>query len=296
MQIDKKLLLELRNATFAGFADCRDALVATGGDFDKAVKWLKEKGKIKAAKKRGAIAADGIVKFLGDTDAIGALIEVNSQTDFVAKNDQFVSLVDGLLDSILKLRPNTVEEFSNTKIDDSGLSVDEKLTEATAKLGEKISIRRFEIMQSDSDGFVGGYTHANKRIAAIALFKGKKPDDEIVKKIMMNIVANNPVAVDKDHLDPKWVENEFEIIKKKTIEEGKPANMAENIAKGRLNKQLEEVSLADQVLITDPNLKVGELMKQNNLEIVKFVRYEVGEGIQKNETNFVDEVNAQIGK
>lgn len=295
MQVDKKLLVELRNATFAGFADCRDALIATNNDFNEAVKWLKEKGKIKAAKKQGAIAADGIVKYVSENNKIGALIEVNSQTDFVAKNEQFVEAVNRLLEIILEKKPNTLQDLNNEKYDSTSISVNEKLSELTARIGEKIDIRRFEIIEAATDEFVGGYTHANSRIAAIALFKGNH-DANVVKNIMMNIVANNPIAIDKDHLDPKWLENEYKIILKKTIDEGKPSNMAENIAKGRLNKQLEEMCLVNEPLVAQVDTKVDQYMKDNNVQILKFVRYEVGEGIQKQENNFVDEVNAQINK
>ena len=295
MQVDKKTLVELRNATFAGFADCRDALIATNNNFDEAVKWLKEKGKIKAAKKQGAIAAEGAVKFFGEKDEIGALIEVNSQTDFVAKNDNFTKTVDELLRLILKHKPKTVQEFNQSNYDDEQITIEEKLNELTARIGEKISIRRFEILEAGNNEFVSGYTHANKRVAAIALFKGNNEHD-VVKNVMMNIVANNPVAVDKEHLDEKWLQQEFETILKKTIEEGKPKNMAENIAKGRLNKQLEEMCLVNEDLITNPEKKVGQYLKEHKLEVIKFIRYEVGEGIQKKEDNFVEEVNKQMRK
>ena len=295
MQVDKKTLVELRNATFAGFADCRDALIATNNNFDEAVKWLKEKGKIKAAKKQGAIAAEGAVKFFSERDEIGALIEVNSQTDFVAKNDNFTKTVDELLRLILKNKPKTVQEFNESNYGDEQLTIEEKLNELTARIGEKISIRRFEILEAGNGEFVSGYTHANKRVAAIALFKGNNEHD-VVKNIMMNIVANNPVAVDKEHLDEKWLEQEFDTILKKTIEEGKPANMAQNIAKGRLNKQLEEICLVNEFLITNPEVKVAQYLQEHKLEVVKFVRYEVGEGIQKKEDNFVEEVNKQMRK
>ena len=295
MQVDKKTLVELRNATFAGFADCRDALIATNNNFDEAVKWLKEKGKIKAAKKQGAIAAEGAVKFFGERDEIGALIEVNSQTDFVAKNDNFTKTVDELLRLVLKQKPKTVQEFNESNYGDEQITIEEKLSELTARIGEKINIRRFEILEADKNEFVSGYTHANKRVAAIALFKGNNEHD-VVKNVMMNIVANNPVAVDKEHLDEKWLQQEFETILKKTIEEGKPKNMAENIAKGRLNKQLEEMCLVNEVLITNPEKKVGQYLQEHKLEVVKFIRYEVGEGIQKKEDNFVEEVNKQMRK
>ena len=295
MQVDKKTLVELRNATFAGFADCRDALIATNNNFDEAVKWLKEKGKIKAAKKQGAIAAEGAVKFFSERDEIGALIEVNSQTDFVAKNDNFTKTVDELLRLVLKQKPKTVQEFNESNYGDEQITIEEKLSELTARIGEKINIRRFEILEAGKNEFVSGYTHANKRVAAIALFKGNNEHD-VVKNIMMNIVANNPVAVDKEHLDEKWLQQEFETILKKTIEEGKPKNMAENIAKGRLNKQLEEMCLVNEVLITNPEKKVAQYLQEHKLEVVKFIRYEVGEGIQKKEDNFVEEVNKQMRK
>ncbi len=295
MQVDKKLLVELRKATFAGFKDCQDALIATENNFDEAVKWLKEKGKIKAAKKQGAIAADGAVQYFGESHQIGALIEVNSQTDFVAKNEQFMQAVQDLLKIITKQKVKTVQDLINAKFDNSNISVSEKLTELTAKLGEKIDVRRFETIEAGSGEFVAGYTHANKRIAAIALFKGKNENPSEVKSIMMNIVANNPTAIDKDHLDKAKIDSEYQIILKKTIEEGKPENMAEKIAQGRLAKQLDELCLVNQQSLTTPDKKIIDILKQNNIEIIKFVRYEVGEGIQKKEDNFVEEVNKQMG-
>lgn len=295
MEVDKKILVQLRNATFAGFADCRDALLATQNDFDAAVKWLKEKGKIKAAKKQGAIAADGVVMVYGKNDHCIALIEVNSQTDFVAKNENFLNCVNNLLNLILENKPEGIDALLALPYPGTNVSVNEELTQLTAKLGEKISVRRFAIMEAEGTDFVAGYTHANKRVAAIATFRGQN-EPEVVKNVMMNIVANNPTAIDKNGVDKTWLDQEYKTLLDKTIAEKKPEAIAKKIAEGRLNKELEEICLVSEPLLTNQEVKVGQYLKDHHLEALKFIRYEVGEGIQKKQSDFAAEVAEQMNK
>lgn len=284
---------ELRDRTQAGFMDCQKALIENKGDINKSIEWLRERGIAKAAKKADAIAAEGVtnIKVLDDKCLI---LEVNTQTDFVAKNKEFQELVANITNAILKNGKTSKEEVEATILFD-GKNIKTLCLEAAGKIGEKISFRRAEILLKNKDQSFGVYQHSNDRISSVVLIEGKI-SNEIGKDIAMHVTAMNPKFINKNDVDKEWIDSEKRILIEKTIQEGKPKEFAEKIVSGRLDKIISEVCLEEQDFIKDPNTKVGKYVSLNGGKILKMIRYELGEGIEKLNIDFASEVASQMKK
>ncbi len=291
MSVTLEKVKELRNRTQAGFADCKKALEESNDDIDKAIAWLREKGISKAAKKASAIAAEGQTKVL-EKDNYCVILEVNSQTDFVAKNDDFVKFVDDVANTIVSNK--TTNDIPSMKLS-NGKTIDETSIELTATIGEKIGFRRAELLSKTENQVFGIYQHSDNRKSSAVLIDGKV-SAEVAKDVAMHLTAMNPKFLNKDEIDQEWLESERKILIQKTIEEGKPQEFAEKIVNGRMNKITAEVCLEDQPFFKDPNITVATYVKNNGGKIIKMVRYEVGEGIEKVVTDFAAEVQAQMKK
>ena len=276
---------ELRERTGAGMMDCKKALDASNGDMDKAIDWLRENGIAKAAKKEGRIAAEGTTKMLvnGNTAII---MEVNSETDFVAKNEKFVSFVDEIANTLMNSDAKTMEDAEK-------LGINEKVAEAVAQIGEKISFRRFERVEKTDSEVFGVYSHMGGRIASLVVLEGS--NEEVAKDIAMHNAAMHPLYVRPELVPADVLEREKEIMKTELINEGKPADKVEMILGGKVNKYYEEVCLENQIYIKAENKEtVKQYAEANGCSIVTAYRYEVGEGIEKKQENFAEEVMNQI--
>lgn len=280
---------ELRERTGAGMLDCKKALDACEGDMDKAIDWLREKGISKAAKKEGRIAAEGVcvVKAEGSNAVI---LEVNSETDFVAQNKEFLDFTNYLADVLLKNDAITVEDA--LKINDGGETIGDKLINLTAKIGEKLSLRRFEKVTKTDDEVFGTYTHMGGKIGSLVVLKGANSD--VAKDVCMHIAAMAPVCLNKEDVPADMIEHEKTVITEQVMNEGKPQEIALKMVNGRINKFYKEICLADQEFIKDSSVNVSTYVKNNGGEIVKFVRFAVGEGIEKKEEDFAQEVMNQV--
>lgn len=280
---------ELRERTGAGMLDCKKALDACEGDMDKAIDWLREKGISKAAKKEGRIAAEGVcvVKAEGSNAVI---LEVNSETDFVAQNKEFLDFTNYLADVLLKNDATTVEDA--LKINDGGETIGDKLINLTAKIGEKLSLRRFEKVTKTDDEVFGTYTHMGGKIGSLVVLKGANSD--VAKDVCMHIAAMAPVCLNKEDVPADMIEHEKTVITEQVMNEGKPQEIALKMVNGRINKFYKEICLADQEFIKDSSVNVSTYVKNNGGEIVKFVRFAVGEGIEKKEEDFAQEVMNQV--
>ena len=280
---------ELRERTGAGMLDCKKALDACEGDMDKAIDWLREKGISKAAKKEGRIAAEGVcvVKAEGSNAVI---LEVNSETDFVAQNKEFLDFTNYLADVLLKNDATTVEDA--LKINDGGETIGDKLINLTAKIGEKLSLRRFEKVTKTDDEVFGTYTHMGGKIGSLVVLKGANSD--VAKDVCMHIAAMAPVCLNKEDVPADMIEHEKTVITEQVMNEGKPQEIALKMVNGRINKFYKEICLADQECIKDSSVNVSTYVKNNGGEIVKFVRFAVGEGIEKKEEDFAQEVMNQV--
>ena len=280
---------ELREKTGAGMLDCKKALEENNGDMEKSIDWLREKGIAKAAKKESRIAAEGLcqIKAEGNTAVI---LEVNSETDFVAKNEEFTNFVDYLADQILANDVNTVEDV--LAINDGGETINDKLVALVAKIGEKISFRRFEKITKEDDSVFGTYKHMGGKIGTIVVVKGA--NEEVAKDVAMQACAMNPTALNRESVPAEVVEREAKIIKEQVMAEGKPEDIAEKMVTGRLNKFYKEVCLVEQAFIKDSGMSVLDYVKNNKGEVLSMVRIAVGEGIEKRQDNFAEEVMAQI--
>lgn len=291
MEITAKMVKELREKTGAGMMDCKKALQATNGDIDKAIDYLREKGIASAAKKADRIAAEGVttIKVEGNTAVI---LEVNAETDFVARNDLFLGYVDNLANHLLKNKPKSVDEALEQKMED-GSTVGEFINAAIAKIGEKITLRRFALLEkTDNDAF-GAYQHMGGRISALTLLEGTT-DEDVAKDVAMHVAALNPKYVKREEVPQTEIDHEKEILKKEALNEGKPEHIVEKIVAGRLNKFFEEVCLIEQKFVKDPDLTVSKFVESHNATVKTFVRYEVGEGLEKREENFAEEVRKQM--
>ena len=280
---------ELRERTGAGMMDAKKALVATDGDMEKAIKELREKGVIKAAKKSGRIAAEGLAGVLVK-DNLAAVIEVNAETDFVASNDQFKKLVDDILQTIIDNKPADLDQALQLPM--NGNTVADEITNATAVIGEKISLRRFIVVEKTDNDTFGTYIHNGGQIAVLVTLEGN--DEEVAKDLAMHVAAIHPLYVSRKDIPQDIVDNETDIATTETRNEGKPENIIEKIVEGRVNKKLAEITLADQEFVKDSSMKVSEYVSSKNSKIKNFVRYEVGEGIEKKNDDFVKEVMDQI--
>ena len=280
---------ELRDKTGAGMLDCKKALEACNGNMDEAVDWLREKGISKAAKKESRVAAEGLCKIeVKDNKAV--ILEVNSETDFVAKNEEFVNFVNYLADIIINNNLKTREEVLS--FDDNGETVEAKLVSLTAKIGEKISFRRCELVEKTDSGVFGSYLHMGGKIGALVVLDNTT--EEIAKDVAMHIAAMAPVCVNRDGVPSEMVDHESKVIKEQVMNEGKPADIAEKMVAGRLNKFYKEICLEEQEFIKDSSVTVGNYVKNNGGSIISMIRYAVGEGIEKKEENFAEEVMKQL--
>lgn len=290
--VDINLIKQLREMTQAGFSDCKTALEKHNGNLEEAVKYLREKGIAKAAKKAGAIAAEGATLVAAEgNNAI--IVEINSQTDFVAKNDNFINLCEEIKTALLNSQVKTLEEAQTVKLT-NGETIANNCETLTGKLGEKIVLRRFVRLTKANEQDFGCYQHANKRYSSLIVFD-KKVDDQIKKNIAMHIVAMNPKFISDKQISKEWLENERAVITQQVVNSGKPKEFAGKIVEGKLHKSLTEVCLYDQEYEFLAGKKIIDIVKQYNFEVVYFTRYEVGEGIEKKETNFAAEVAAQMG-
>ncbi|EGQ3714209.1 elongation factor Ts [Staphylococcus pseudintermedius] len=291
MAISAKLVKELRERTGAGMMDCKKALEATDGDIEKAIDYLREKGIAKAAKKADRIAAEGIthVEVKGNEAVI---VEINSETDFVARNEGFQQLVKEIANQILDTKAATVEELNETTLP-NGKKVSEHMTEAISTIGEKLSLRRFEIRtKTDNDAF-GAYLHMGGRIAVLSVVEGTT-DEDAAKDVAMHIAAINPKYVSSEQVSEEELNHEREVLKQQALNEGKPENIVEKMVEGRLRKYLQEICAVDQNFVKNPDQTVEAFLKSKGGKLVDFVRYEVGEGIEKRQEDFADEVKGQM--
>lgn len=283
------MVKELRDLTNAGLSDCKKALEATNGNKEEAINWLREKGIAKAAKKSDRIAAEGIAAILvKGNDA--AIIEVNSETDFVAKNDTFKALVDEILETLINSNAKTMEEALELKTSEG--TINDLIIAKTATIGEKLSFRRFErITKKDNETF-GSYIHMGGRIAVLTVVSDVT--EEVAKDISMHAAAMKPLYVTKEEVPAEELEKERVVLKEQAMNEGKPAEIAEKMVEGRIRKYYEEICLEEQAFVKDPSMSVGKYASNNGGKIVSMTRYEVGEGIEKKEENFAEEVAKQI--
>lgn len=287
--ITANMVKELREQTGAGMLDCKKALTETNGNMEEAITWLREKGISKAAKKQTRIAAEGLATAkINENDAV--LVEVNSETDFVAKNPEFVSLVDGIANVILDKKPANMEEAMKLELD--GTSIEEAIVNKTATIGEKLSFRRFELVEKTDNQVFGTYSHMGGKIVTLALLEGN--DTEVAKDIAMQIAAMRPLYLDRESVPEERIQKEREILTEQAENEGLDSNKLPMIVNGRLNKFFEEVCLVDQGFVKENKMKVSKYVESKNMKILSFVRYEVGEGMEKKEENFADEVAKQI--
>ncbi|BDV05174.1 elongation factor Ts [Staphylococcus aureus] len=289
--ISAKLVKELREKTGAGMMDCKKALTETDGDIDKAIDYLREKGIAKAAKKADRIAAEGLVHVeTKGNDAV--IVEINSETDFVARNEGFQELVKEIGNQVLDTKAETVEALMETTLP-NGKSVDERIKEAISTIGEKLSVRRFAIRtKTDNDAF-GAYLHMGGRIGVLTVVEGST-DEEAARDVAMHIAAINPKYVSSEQVSEEEINHEREVLKQQALNEGKPENIVEKMVEGRLRKYLQEICAVDQDFVKNPGVTVEAFLKTKGGKLVDFVRYEVGEGMEKREENFADEVKGQM--
>lgn len=289
--ITAQMVKELREKTGAGMMDCKRALEETNGDIEKAIDFLREKGIAKAAKKADRIAAEGLCNFVIDGNR-AFVYELNSETDFVSKNEQFLELLETISKILINSdATNTEEALALVK---DGKTVETLLADATATIGEKITLRRVSrFTKEDAQGF-GAYKHLGGRI--VTLVVTEKDDDVVAKDIAMHVAAQNPKYLDRSQVDQETLEHERHILTQQALQEGKPANIVEKMVVGRLNKYLQDICLVDQGFVKDPDQKVSDYLKTNKNNVVSFVRLEVGEGIEKRQEDFAAEVQAQLKK
>jgi elongation factor Ts len=281
------MVKELRERTGAGMMECKKALVETNGDMDAAVEQLRKSGQAKADKKSSRVAADG--KIVIKVDGLSAaMVEINSETDFVAKDDNFAAFSEAVADTVLVGDAADVEALSGSQLSD-GRTVETARTELVAKVGENISVRRFERMEAADH--LGSYAHG-ARIGAIVSLKGG--DEELARDIAMHVAATNPICVDESGVPAETLESERRIFAEQAAQSGKPADIIEKMVTGRIAKFLKEVTLLGQPFVKDTDVSVGKLLKSSGAEVIGFVRYEVGEGIEKKEENFAEEVMNQV--
>jgi len=282
---------DLRKRTGAGMMDCKKALDAAEGNMDKAIDWLRENGIAKAAKKEGRIAAEGLTEACSK-DNIAVIFEVNCETDFVTKNDKFTNLMVELRKALLNGECNNYEEALEVKLED-GKTIAERIVEATATIGEKISFRRFEKIVKSDDEVFGIYSHMGGKITSLVVLKGT--DRDVARYVAMHAAAMNPSYVRPSEVPTDVLEREKDIMRTELINEGKPADKVEFILKGKVEKYYSDVCLENQVFIKAENKEtVKQYAEANNCSIVTAIRYEVGEGIQKKEENFAEEVMNQV--
>ncbi|HAZ7571886.1 translation elongation factor Ts [Legionella sp. PATHC032] len=287
--ISAALVMQLRERTGAGMMECKKFLIATNGDIEQAIIEMRKAGQAKADKKADRVAAEGIIVIARSSDERTAvMLEINSETDFVARDENFTNFANTVADVALTNLPKNIEDLSSQVLP-SGITVEQARQELVAKIGENIKLRRLERMHCD--GVIGYYLHGSRIGVMVALKNGS---EALAKDIAMHVAASKPMVVSREQVPAEAIENEREIFTAQAKESGKPQEIIDKMIDGRINKFIDEVSLLGQPYVKDPNIKVGQLLKEKNAEVLSFVRYEVGEGIEKKEDNFVEEVMAQV--
>ena len=287
--VDAKTVAELRAKTGAGMMDCKKALSETNGDINAAIDYLREKGIAKAAKKESRIAAEGLANvYINGNKAV--ILEVNSETDFVSKNEEFTSMLDTIGNTILNSNAKTVEEALELPCEDG--TIKDLIIAKTAKIGEKLSLRRIEVVEKTDDETFGSYLHMGGKIAVLTVLTGA--NEEVAKDVAMQAAAMKPEFVREDEIPTDRVEKERAIFKEQAINEGKPAEIAEKMVEGRLKKFFKEICLVSQSFIKNGDIDVATYVKNNGGEVKSMIRYEVGEGMEKRNDNFAEEVMNQV--
>jgi elongation factor Ts len=289
MSITAAMVKELRERTGSGMMECKKALAETNGDLNAAIEWMRKSGLAKADKKAGRTAAEGCVcARIGADGKRAALVEINSETDFVAKADDFAGFAARVADCVLAHPVESVEQLAARPLE-GGVTVDEARRALVAKLGENLSVRRFE--RIETSGLVACYLHGSRIGVLVELSGG---DSELGRDIAMHVAASKPVCVDESGVPEELVAREKEIFAAQAAASGKPANIIEKMVTGRIQKYLAEITLVGQPFVKNPDQTVGDLLQSKGAKVVRFVRYEVGEGIEKEESNFAEEVMAQV--
>ena len=287
--VDAKTVAELRAKTGAGMMDCKKALSETNGDINAAIDYLREKGIAKAAKKESRIAAEGLANvYINGNKAV--ILEVNSETDFVSKNEEFTSMLDTIGNTILNSNAKTVEEALELPCEEG--TIKDLIIAKTAKIGEKLSLRRIEVVEKTDDETFGSYLHMGGKIAVLTVLTGA--NEEVAKDVAMQAAAMKPEFVREDEIPTDRVEKERAIFKEQAMNEGKPAEIAEKMVEGRLKKFFKEICLVSQSFIKNGDIDVATYVKNNGGEVKSMIRYEVGEGMEKRNENFAEEVMNQI--
>ena len=287
--VDAKTVAELRAKTGAGMMDCKKALTETNGNLEAAIDYLREKGIAKAAKKESRIAAEGLANvYINGNKAV--IIEVNSETDFVSKNEEFRAMLDTIGNTILNSEAATLDEVLELNSEEG--TIKDLIVAKTAKIGEKLSLRRIEVLNKTDEETFGSYLHMGGKIAVLTLLKGA--NDEVAKDVAMQAAAMKPEYVREDEIPTERVEKERAIFKEQAMNEGKPAEIAEKMVEGRLKKFFKEICLVSQAFIKNNDVDVATYVKNNNGEVETMIRYEVGEGMEKRNENFAEEVMNQI--
>lgn len=291
MAISAAMVKELRERSGAGMMECKKALVETDGDIEAAIELMRKSGQAKADKKAGRVAAEGLisVKVTADAKAV-AIAEVNCETDFVTKESDFMAFVDNVGARVLSDNPDSVEALSAMAVTDGGKTIDETRQELISKIGENMTVRRFE--RFDAAGSISSYKHGVRIAVIVDLENG---DDELGKDIAMHIAASRPSCISEADVDQALLDKEREIFSAQALESGKPANIVEKMVEGRIKKYLKEITLMGQPFVKDPDQTIEQLLKSKGATVHRFVRMEVGEGIEKKVENFAEEVAAQIG-
>ena len=287
--IDAKSVAELRAKTGAGMMDCKKALTETNGNMEAAIDYLREKGIAKAAKKESRIAAEGLANVYIDGNK-AVILEVNSETDFVSKNEEFTSMLDTIGEAILKSDATTVEEALTLPTDEG--TVNDLIVAKTSKIGEKLSLRRLEVVEKTDTQNFGAYLHMGGKIAVLTLLEGANSD--VAKDVAMQAAAMRPEYLKEEDIDAERIERERKVFTEQAINEGKPADIAAKMVEGRLKKFFKEICLLDEPFIKDGDIDVKTYVKNNGGEVLKMVRYEVGEGMEHRSDNFAEEVMNQI--
>lgn len=291
MSISAALVMKLRERTGAGMMECKKFLVEAQGDIESAILEMRKAGQAKADKKADRVAAEGVVIIARSTDGRSAvMIEINSETDFVARDENFTQFAEKVAAAALhNAAIENVTQLANEMLVGTDMTVEHARQQLVAKIGENIKLRRMERLTCD--GVIGSYLHGSRIGVMVALKNG---DEAMAKDIAMHIAASRPMVVNRDQVSAEAIENERDIFTAQARESGKPQEIIDKMIEGRINKFIDEVSLLGQPFVKDPNMKVGQLLKEKNAEVISFLRFEVGEGIEKKEDNFVEEVMAQV--
>ena len=289
MEITASMVKDLREVTGAGMMDCKKALSETNGNMEEAINWLREKGIAKSAKKESRIAAEGLANiYISDNKAV--ILEVNSETDFVSKNEEFKSMIDTIGNTLLNSNVTTVEEAKELRTEEG--TIGELIISKTAKIGEKLSLRRFSIVTKEADEYFGSYIHMGGKIAALTVIKGA--DINVAKDVAMQAAAMKPLYCFPSEVPADVLDNEKNVLKEQAMNEGKPAEIAEKMVEGRIKKFYKEICLSEQAFIKDGDISVEKYVTNNGGEIKSMIRYEVGEGMEKRNDNFAEEVMEQV--